>query len=233
MTIGKSMSATHISLENFDFAFNSEVNEAQVRQLATADFIDRGENVLIIGGPATGKSHIARVIEQAARQRGLKTVEIWLSASVIADLDLLASGFGERGFKAELLDCDLLIIDEADKRIASLLVLTLLRQRARLGKSSVLTSYSSTWDGEMNRELVTNQTNGYLPSFIATESGDSEWVALLNPQGFDPKAFGPSDQSPHLLEVQTMLAATGAFCHTLPTGERSYREFLRSQGQLV
>jgi len=228
------MPATQISLDNFDFAFNGEVNEAQVRTLATADFVSRGENVRLIGGPATGKTHIAWVIEQAARQRGLTTVELRLSSAFDMNDELIGREFGTgNDFRADLLKCDLLIVDEVEKRIASLMFLTLLRLRARLGKSTLLTSYSHTWDQEMNRELVTNQTNGRLPSLIATRHGDNEWVALLNPHGFEPSAFGQSDQRPHLLEVQAMLAATGMFWQTVTTGDRSYRKFLRSKGQLA
>ena len=43
-------------LAGFDFA-SSEVNEAMVRQLYRGDFIDGVDNVVLIGGPGTGKTH--------------------------------------------------------------------------------------------------------------------------------------------------------------------------------
>ena len=48
-------------LTGFDFA-SSEVNEATVRQLHRCEFIEAAENVVLIGGPGTGKSHTATAI---------------------------------------------------------------------------------------------------------------------------------------------------------------------------
>src|ERR1700710_368081 len=45
-------------LANLDFA-TSEINEATVRQLHQVGFTDRADNVVLIGGPGTGKSHLA------------------------------------------------------------------------------------------------------------------------------------------------------------------------------
>ena len=48
-------------LAGFDFKA-SEVNEATVRQLHRGTFMENAENVVLIGGPGTGKSHIATAI---------------------------------------------------------------------------------------------------------------------------------------------------------------------------
>ena len=45
-------------LAGFDFA-SSEVNEALVRQLHRCDFLDDANNIVLVGGPGTGKTHIA------------------------------------------------------------------------------------------------------------------------------------------------------------------------------
>ncbi len=45
-------------LSGFDFSA-SEVNEATVRQLHRCEFIDGGQNVVLIGGPGTGQPHVA------------------------------------------------------------------------------------------------------------------------------------------------------------------------------
>ncbi len=57
-------------LAGFDFAA-SEVNEALVRQLHRGDFMDGADNVVLIGGPGTGKSHrLGRAGGQASPQEG-------------------------------------------------------------------------------------------------------------------------------------------------------------------
>ena len=48
-------------LAGFDFA-SSEVSEAMVRQLHGGVFIDGADNVVLIGGPGTGKTHIATAL---------------------------------------------------------------------------------------------------------------------------------------------------------------------------
>ena len=59
------------SLDGFDFAFNKKINRALVFELATARFIAQREDVLLIGQPGTGKSHLAQAIGHAATQQGL------------------------------------------------------------------------------------------------------------------------------------------------------------------
>jgi DNA replication protein DnaC len=49
--------AAYRDLAGFDFA-SSEVNEALVRQLHRCDFIDVADNIVLVGGPGTGKTHV-------------------------------------------------------------------------------------------------------------------------------------------------------------------------------
>ncbi len=46
---------------SFDFK-SSEINEAIVHQLHRGAFMENAENVVLIGGPGTGKSHIATAL---------------------------------------------------------------------------------------------------------------------------------------------------------------------------
>ena len=46
------------SLDDFDFNNLPNVEEAVVWQLATGEFIDRHENIIMIGNPGTGKTHL-------------------------------------------------------------------------------------------------------------------------------------------------------------------------------
>jgi hypothetical protein len=48
-------------LSGFDFAA-SEINEATVRQLHRCEFMDGAQNVVLIGGPGTGKTHVATAL---------------------------------------------------------------------------------------------------------------------------------------------------------------------------
>jgi DNA replication protein DnaC len=47
------------TLETFDFTAQSSINEALVRELMTGEYVDRRENVLLVGNSGTGKTHLA------------------------------------------------------------------------------------------------------------------------------------------------------------------------------
>ncbi len=47
-------------LDTFDFTAQPSLNEARVRELLRGEYMDERENVLLVGNPGTGKSHLAR-----------------------------------------------------------------------------------------------------------------------------------------------------------------------------
>ena len=58
------------TFDDFDFAFQPSINKEQVLELASLRFIEEKKNVLLIGSPGTGKTHIATAIGiEAAKNR--------------------------------------------------------------------------------------------------------------------------------------------------------------------
>jgi len=99
------------SLDSFDFSFNSSVDRKQVYALATGRFVEEPRDVLLIGPPGVGKSHLAQAIGAEVAKSG-KSVLYRSIFDVVAEL--LEDDLAERHHKimTRYLKCDLLIIDD-------------------------------------------------------------------------------------------------------------------------
>jgi len=60
-------------LEQYDFGFASGAPRAQIQELASLAFIERDENVVLLGPSGVGKTHIATSLAYRAAQAGIKT----------------------------------------------------------------------------------------------------------------------------------------------------------------
>lgn len=58
------------SLERFDFAYQPSLDQKQIQQVATCHFIEHGENLVLLGPPGVGKSHLAIGVELKAIAQG-------------------------------------------------------------------------------------------------------------------------------------------------------------------
>lgn len=73
------------TLEEFDFAFQPSVKERQLRELASCAFVERRENVIFLGPPGVGKSHLAVALALEALRRRQK-VKFTTAAALVGSL---------------------------------------------------------------------------------------------------------------------------------------------------
>jgi DNA replication protein DnaC len=103
------------SLNTFDFAFNKKLNRALIFELATGRFIAQHEDVLLLGPPGTGKSHLVQAIGHAAIQQGYRVLyrEAHTLLEELPDATLAGT---RNAYFTELATVPLLILDDLGMR---------------------------------------------------------------------------------------------------------------------
>jgi DNA replication protein DnaC len=101
----------HRDLPGFDFT-QAKADEALVRRLHGGDFIDAAHNVVFIGGPGTGKTHLATAIGiEAVRHLG-KRVRFFSTVELVNALEQEKANGKPGQLAFRLLYVDLVILDE-------------------------------------------------------------------------------------------------------------------------
>lgn len=101
----------HRDLAGFDFD-SSKVDQDLVRQLATLAFTDTAKNAVLIGGPGTGKTHLATAIAVSGIASTGKRVRFYSTVDLVNVLEKETRD-GKAGRLAQtLMRMDLVILDE-------------------------------------------------------------------------------------------------------------------------
>lgn len=102
---------SHRDLAGFDFA-HTPIDEALVRQLHSLGFVDSAHNVVLVGGPGTGKTHLATSLGiEAIRLHG-KRVRFFSTVELVNALELEKAQNKAGQLAHRLMYVDLVILDE-------------------------------------------------------------------------------------------------------------------------
>jgi DNA replication protein DnaC len=99
------------TLEDFDWRFNPSVKRKTIYDLATGRFIREGQDVLLIGPPGVGKSHLAQAIGYEAIKAGFR-VRYRSIFDLVRDFLRDEALGGEERILTQYLKPDLVIIDD-------------------------------------------------------------------------------------------------------------------------
>jgi DNA replication protein DnaC len=147
ITLERRIKAAHFpqrnkSLENFDFTFQTSVKKQVLLHLASMRFVELGHNVIFLGPPGTGKTHLSTALGLKACQAGYRVLFLSAVEVVTQLLEAQEQGTLRQAIK-RLTKPDLLIIDEVGyipfAREAANLFFQVVNARYRSG-SMILTS---------------------------------------------------------------------------------------------
>ncbi len=100
------------TLEQYDFAFASGAPRLQIQELAALSFVERAENVVLLGPSGVGKTHIATALAYRAAMAGIKTRFITAADLMLQLATARSQGRLKEYFNRAIIGPRLLVVDE-------------------------------------------------------------------------------------------------------------------------
>ena len=146
------------TLDAFDFSFQPSLNERQVRELAELSFVRTHSNVIFLGPPGVGKTHLALSLAEKALDAGYSVFFSTLR-DLAEDLELASQQHALKARLRRYSTPHVLVIDEIGYTSLSApqanQLFDLVRERYERG-STILTSNTSfaEWGKLMHDEVL-------------------------------------------------------------------------------
>ncbi len=98
-------------IADYDFAALENISKTTFLELAQGGYMSRAENLILVGNPGLGKTHLAIGLALAACRQS-KRVRFYKTAVLINDLQVAQKNLNLSNFMARFTKLDLLVLDE-------------------------------------------------------------------------------------------------------------------------
>jgi DNA replication protein DnaC len=144
------------TLEMFDFS-SSNINQQQVQELANLQFVQSKENIVFIGSPGTGKTHLAISLAYLATQKRLK-VKFLTVADLLLQMEVAVSQNRLKSYMTKVITSpSLLVLDEFGylklNELQANFIFQLVNKRYETGSIVITSNLTfSQWQGVLNND---------------------------------------------------------------------------------
>lgn len=145
-------------LEEFDFTYQPKINEKLIREIASLNFLDEAKNILFVGAPGVGKTHLAISIGVKAVQARKRVM--FFTAEQLTNLLASSEVSGNLNRTLDSLSrVDLIIIDELGylslTKLTAKLFFQLISKRYESGSIIITTNKPfEQWGEIFNDDIV-------------------------------------------------------------------------------
>ena len=146
------------TLEEFDFSFQPQIDEKLIRELATLCFLDSATNILLLGAPGVGKTHLSIAIglEATKQRRRVKFInaEDLTNELIAANRSNTLTDYLESMSRVELLIIDEIGYLELSKETSSLFFRLISKRYEKA--STIITSNKEfqEWGSIFNDDVI-------------------------------------------------------------------------------
>lgn len=146
------------TLDEFDLSRLEHVSESTVRQLASCDFIKQRQNIVMIGNPGSGKTHLSIALGMNACEAGYR-VKFYTAVNLAAELAEAVQMNRLSRFEKALNKNELQIIDELSyltfSRYQSEMLFQVISERSERSSVIITTNLEfSEWTQLFDNEMM-------------------------------------------------------------------------------